>query len=68
MALKDSHLHGPLHQSRPDPCRTRPGMTRRETLLREMVEGAILPHLLERKDRGVFERGTNVVRFPAREG
>jgi hypothetical protein len=40
------------------------GETRRATLVREMVRGAILPHLLDRKDRGVFDRGPNVVRFP----
>ncbi len=40
---------------------------RREALVREMVKGAILPHLLDRKDRGVFDRGPNVVRFPLGE-
>ena len=37
----------------------------RKALVEEMVRGAILPGLLARKDDGAFDRGPNVVRFPA---
>jgi hypothetical protein len=37
---------------------------RRESLVSEMVKGAVLPRLLARKDEGAFDRGPNVVRFP----
>ena len=37
---------------------------RREALVKEMVNGAILPRLLARKDDGAFDRGPNVLRFP----
>ncbi|RDC73143.1 hypothetical protein DLJ49_08510 [Rhodovulum sp. 12E13] len=37
----------------------------REALVAEMVRRAVLPRLLARKDDGAFDRGPNVVRFPA---
>ncbi len=37
---------------------------RRESLVAEMVKGAVLPRLLARKDDGAFDHGPNVVRFP----
>lgn len=40
---------------------------RRAALVEEMVRGAILPKLLARKDAGHFDRGANVIRFPARD-
>lgn len=63
MALEDSSIpyEAPRGDAAPEDA------AHRNALVREMVKGAILPHLLDRKDRGVFDRGPNVVRFPQGE-